>query len=200
MHRHVLSALSITCLAAALAAQEMPQPGPEHRQLARMAGTWDVVVEMPGADGKSTQSKGVSTVKTMAGGFWLVDEFSGDMGGMKFEGLGVYGFDLGKKKFVQTWVDSVETSMMTMEGTYDAAGKVLTMTGSGGGGDGKRVNIRTTHTIVDKDTLVYQMYMAGPDGKEVQALKITYTRQKAKATDAPKKAEAPKKDEPAPKK
>jgi hypothetical protein len=189
---HVLSVLSVTLFAAALAAQ-MPQPGPEHRQLARMAGTWDVVVEMPGQDGKPTQSKGVSTVKSMAGGMWLIDEFIGDMGGMKFEGLGVYGFDQGKKKFVQTWVDSVETSMMTMEGSYDEAGKVLTMTGTGGGGDGKRVNIRTTHTIVDRDTLVYQMYMAGPDGKEVQALKITYTRQKAKGTDAPKKAEAPKK-------
>jgi hypothetical protein len=67
---------------------------------------------------------------------------------------------------------------MITEGTFDASGKVLTMTGEGPGPDGKPMKMRMTTEHKDKDTLVWTMYNVGPDGSEAQMLSITYKRRK----------------------
>ena len=44
---------------------------------------------------------------SFGGGFWLLLDYKGDFGGMKFEGKGATGYDPNKKKYVSTWVDSM---------------------------------------------------------------------------------------------
>jgi hypothetical protein len=126
------------------------------------------------------KSTGVSERRMGPGGFWLLDDFKADMGGMAFVGHGAFGYDPAKKKYVQSWVDSTSPMLMTMEGTYDKDGKVLTMSGMGPGmEDGKPVMMRMVSTMVDANTETFEMYMPGPDGKEMRILKITYTRRAA---------------------
>jgi hypothetical protein len=158
------------------------EPGPEHKQLAAMVGTWDCAAKfnMPGPDGKMQEmtSKGEATIVSELGGRWFRQDFKGDMMGSPFAGIGHSGYDRYKKKYIATWMDTMGTGLMLMEGTYDDATKTLTMQGSydmpGMG------QVKARHTTVQKDpnTVVFTMYstMAGmPESKEGE---ITYTRRK----------------------
>src|SRR5438132_4516491 len=117
----------VLCVVAALPlatvqAQQPPKPGPELEKIKALEGTWDVTVKV--AD---MESKGTATYKMGVGGMWLVGDFEGDFGGQKFQGKGLDSYDAAKKKYVSVWVDSMGSSPMVMEGTYDKDGKVLTM-------------------------------------------------------------------------
>lgn len=181
-----LRSLAVTLLAALttlpLAAQDqgMPQPGPEHQKLAAFAGTWDATIESSGPDGQASTSKGVSEMKLGFGGFWLTDDFQAEFMGMKFQGHGFTGYDPSKGKYVATWIDSMSPSMMTMEGTFDKDGKVLTMQGKGMGMDGKPAEFRNVHTWTDANTMVFEMFQIGEGGKAMPMMKITYVRRAAK--------------------
>jgi uncharacterized protein DUF1579 len=190
MQRRLLSctcllALSLS-LTATLAAQgeEMPKPGPEHQKLAKTAGTWDAVVESTSKDGKPEKTKGTAERRTF-GGFWLTEDFTGTFAGMPFQGHGVLGYDPIKKKYVESWSDSMSPVLMTLEGTFDKDGKVLTMTGQGPGMGGKMVTMRAVTTCKDDNTMVFEMFTPGPDGKDVKMLTITYTRRGGKADTPP---------------
>lgn len=184
MNRSLLSSWFATVTAAAVLATAAPaqgpaKPGPEHQRLAAHVGTWDAVIESDGPDGPST-SKGVSEVRLVLGGLWLTDDFTADFGGSQFQGRGVTGYDPAKGRYVGTWIDSWTPTLMVLEGGYDQAGKVLTMRGMGMGMDGKPAMHRMVTTHTDGSTMVFEMFVAGADGKEVPVMKITYTRRPAK--------------------
>ena len=163
-------ALAAGLLAPAAPAQEFPKPGPEHELLKKMVGTWDLTMK-----GGGMESKGTVTYKLDLGGLWLVGHLESDFGGMKFSGRGYDTYDAGKKKYVSVWIDSMSTSPMVMEGTYDAAKKSLTMTGEGPGMDGKITKWRSVSETPDDNTVNFRMYVG--DGKE-PAFTIVYKRKK----------------------
>src|SRR5205809_737763 len=107
-------AASALLVPAANAQPASPKPGPEHEQLKRLEGVWEATVNAGGQE-----SKGTMTYKMDLGGLWLVSEFEGDFGGMKFRGRGLDTYDAAKKKHVALWADSMSTTPMIMEGTYD---------------------------------------------------------------------------------
>jgi hypothetical protein len=175
-----LLASFLFALATPALAQGPVQPGPQHKQLAAQAGTWDAVIEMVGEDGKPVATKGVSHLRVGPGGFWLLDDFEGVVMGAPFQGHGTTGYDPQKGKYVGTWIDSWSPSMMLIEGSYDKTGKVLTMVGIAPGPDGKPVEHTMVTTDKDDGSRVFEMYVPGPDGKPFKAMTITYTRQPAK--------------------
>src|SRR5262245_49061633 len=79
----------------ALWAQEPPQPGPEHKKLKELEGTWDATIKMG-----DQESKGTMVWKSDLGGLWLYSEFQGEFAGMKFTGKGFDSYDPIKKKYV----------------------------------------------------------------------------------------------------
>ena len=160
------------------AAQEFPEvkPGPEHKMLAETAGNWNCLCKM--ADG--SESKGVSTAKMECGGLWLVSSFEGEFGGVKFQGRGLDSYDPQKKKFVAVWVDSMTTSPMMLEGTYDEKTKTMTMTGEAKMPDGTLAKHRMVTKYKDKDHHTFEMFMTLPDGKEQSMMTIEYTRAEKK--------------------
>src|SRR5262245_60530145 len=157
---------------AAEASMPMPKPGPEHEQLAKAAGTWDVAIE--GKDMPS--SKGTSEMKMALNGFWLFETFTADMGGAKFEGRAATGYDPLKGKYVSTWIDNMSPTMFATEGTFDAKTRTLTMVGDGVDQNGKKVRMRNLTIHKDANTVVFEMYHTGADGKEAKVMTITYTR------------------------
>jgi hypothetical protein len=157
-------------VAPAASAQEAPKPGPEHEVLKKMEGTWDATMKFGGME-----SKGTTIYKMDLGGLWLASTFEGDLGGIKFSGRGLDSYDAAKKKYVGVWVDSMSTSPMLMEGTYDQSKKTLTMTGDGPGMDGKPTKFKAVSEMPDNDTINFAMYMG--DGKE-PAFTIVYKRKK----------------------
>lgn len=183
--RSILASLLLLATAPLFAqeGQAMPKPGAEHQLLAAKAGVWDATLEMMGSPTKST---GVSTVTVACGGFWVVDDFKADMGGMPFHGHGATGYDPAKGKYVGSWIDSMTPSLMTLEGTMDKAGKVLTMSGMAPGMDGKPVMHRMVTTQVDATTQTFEMFVPGPDGKDMKVMTITYKKRGEKSGEKAK--------------
>jgi hypothetical protein len=160
-------------------AMPLPKPGPEQDLLKKDVGAWDAVVESWMGPGQAAPpSKGVSTSTLGMGGLWLVTDFKSDFMGMPFIGHGVMGYDSTKKKYVGTWVDSMSFGLGLSEGTYDAATKTLNETMEGPDAGGKMMTMRMATVWKDADTKVWSMYAPGPDGKEFQMMRITYTRKK----------------------
>src|SRR5262249_17361994 len=119
--------------------------------------------------------KGTVTFKMELGGLWLVGSMESDLGGQKFYGKSMDTYDAEKKKYVEVWFDSMSTTPMTMEGTYDAGKKTLTMVGQGPGTDGKSTTWRSVSHMPDNNTVHMSMYVG--DAKEPM-FTVTYTRKK----------------------
>jgi hypothetical protein len=168
----VVGAASLLVVPGAVA-QEPPKPGPEHAQLKRVEGTWEASVKFEGGE-----SKGTMTYKMELGGLWLVGDFKGDFQGQKFTGKGLDTYDPVKKKYISVWFDSMSTSPMTMEGTFDKDKEILTLTGEGPGMDGKMTKYKGVLEHKDDDTMIYTMSSPGKDGKEQTMMTITYKRKK----------------------
>ncbi|HJZ54154.1 MAG TPA: DUF1579 domain-containing protein [Gemmataceae bacterium] len=152
-------ALAVTLTAPTVRAQEPAKPGPEHEVLKKMEGTWDLTMKFEGME-----AKGVAVYKMDLGGLWLSSSLESELGGMKFSGRGFDTYDAGKKKYVGIWVDSMSTSPMVMEGTYDAAKKTMTMIGDGPGLDGKPTKWKSVSVMPDDNTINFSMYVG--DAKE----------------------------------
>lgn len=154
--------------------QEIPQPTAEHKSLKVMEGTWEATLKMP--DGIAFP--GESTMKLECGGLWLVSDYKSEFGGFKFQGKGLDGYDTTKKKFVSVWVDSMSTTPMMLEGTYDETTKTLTMTGTGKGNDGQPTNVKTVSKSPSDDEHIFTMYSIDKEGKESSMFSIEYKRKK----------------------
>jgi hypothetical protein len=101
------------------------------------------------------------------------------MMGQPFTGMGYTGYDLYKKHYVATWMDSMGTAIMNTTGSADASGKKLTFTGSMDDPmSGKKMNVKEQVTIVDDDHQTFEMWMPDHAGKMFKTLEIQYTRKK----------------------
>jgi hypothetical protein len=114
----------------------------------------------------------------MVGGFWLITDFKSEMMGQPFQGHGTMGYDPGKKKYVSTWVDSMTPSLSVGESDYDAATRTFTGWTEGLDYQGRPTRIKAVTVWKDPATRVFTMSLEAPDGKDMTAMRITYTRRK----------------------
>jgi hypothetical protein len=157
----------------------MPKPGPEHAILKMDEGTWDAVVEFVMAPGQPAQtSKGVETNVMSCGGMCLISDFKGEAMGSPFSGHGVMTWDAAKKKYVGSWTDSMSSGLALMESTYDPATKKGSGWMEGPDMTGKVMKTRNEVEWKGDNSRVMTAWAPGPDGKEMQVMKITYTRRK----------------------
>lgn len=154
--------------------------GEPHKRLAAgMEGTWDAEVSMWMAPGQPpTKSMGTTVNKAILGGRWIEQSFTGTSMGQPFQGVGYSGYDNMKKKYVSTWMDNMSTAQMVSEGTFDAAGKVMTSTSTNlDPMTGKPTQTKSVMRIVDNDHHVFEMWETH-GGKEAKTLEIHYRRKK----------------------
>jgi hypothetical protein len=187
-------------------------PTKDHEVLKKMAGQWECEIKSTMAPGAPTsESKGMMISRVEMEGRYLYGSYRGDMHGMKFTGLALWGFNNGSKKYECTWIDSVSTGQFRTEGTLDAAGKVLTLTGTYVDPmSGKSKNVRQVYEFTEDGKYTSKFYETGPDGKEFLGMEMSCVRRSgevrpgsaapsARPTDLksvePKKIE-PKKEEP----
>jgi hypothetical protein len=154
-------------------------PGPEHKKLDGMIGTWDTKVTMwmaPGAP--PATSGGISTNRWIFGGRYMEQKFSGTFMGMPFSGLGYTGYDNVKKQYFGTWMDNMGTGIMISSGGMASAN---TWKFKGTAADpvtGKDMTVDETVTLIDKNHHTMEMYGPGPDGKNFKMMEIKYSRKK----------------------
>jgi hypothetical protein len=155
-------------------------PGDAHKQLETLAGKWDVKVSSWMAPGKPPmESTGKSEAKMTLGGRFLEEHFDGTFMGQPFTGMGYTGYDNVQKKYVGTWMDSMSTGVMTSSGKMGADGKTFAMTGSMSDPmSGKMTTVKEKLIVTDPDHHTFEMWGAGPDGKNFKMMEILYTRAK----------------------
>lgn len=157
----------------------LPKPGPEHEVLKADVGTWDATVEMATAPGQpAMSSKGIETNTLGCGGLCLITDFKGEiMPGVPFHGHGTATWDVVKKKYVGSWTDSMSQGLMIGESAWDPAKKELAGWMEGPDATGNVIRMRSVVSYSNGGR-VMTGYGAGPDGKDMQMIKITYTRKK----------------------
>jgi hypothetical protein len=167
--RVFLTGVALLILLPSARAQEPPKPGKEHDHLKRLVGAWDA---------ETAFGKGTMTYKMDLGGMWLIGDFEGEFGGMKYQGKFLDTYDPATKKYRNIGVDSFSTAPRIMEGTLDKDNKVMTMTGEGPGQEGKTTKYKSITEIKDANTVNFGLFMVDKDGKEQPMVKITYKRKK----------------------
>jgi hypothetical protein len=106
-------------------------------------------------------------------GAYLQSTYKGDFMGQPFEGLGLLGFDVKEKKYVNLWMDTMSTTYMASAGEMDPAAKTLTFKGTFPDPvTGKAMPYRMVTKIVDENQHVFSMYGV-KEGKEALEMEIT---------------------------
>jgi len=154
-------------------------PGAPHAMLTKMAGEWTCTVKMQMDPSQPAQeSQSTATITALMDGRYVQEVDAGQMNGMPFTGMGVYGFDNVSGRYVSTWIDNMGTGIMTSEGTADASGKVITYTATMNDPmTGKPSKSRIVTTVIDDNHHTMEMYGV-PFGakKEMKVMTIDYVR------------------------
>jgi len=152
-------------------------PGAMHQMLAKATGSWNeelTMWETPGAPPQKMTSS--CEMKMIMGGRYQEEKHTGNFNNMPFEGYSIIGYDNNKKVFQSMWIDNMGTGISHMEGTYDPATKMVTLTGKMMDAmTGKEEDVKQTWKFIDDNTQMVEMYNV-TDGKEFKTMEIKLTR------------------------
>jgi len=157
--------------------KKLGTPSAPHKVLASMAGSWNTKTKFWTEPNKPPmESTGVCQQEMILDGRFLQQEFTGEMMGRAFTGIGITGYDNHTKKYVSTWMDSMGTAILFFEGTARANGKIITQQSRYDDPIKGPTKWRSVTKIVDDNTHLFEMYETDKRGKEVKMMEITYTR------------------------
>jgi hypothetical protein len=157
--------------------RKLAMPGPPHKLLERIAGSWITRSKTCMESGKTpVESTGACEQKMVLGGRFLMAEYTGEMIGSPFKGIGITGYDNHTRKYVSTWMDSMSTGIYFFEGTASADGKTITQESHYDDPVKGPMKWRSVTRIVDDNTHLFEMYGIDEGGNEEKMMEITYTR------------------------
>ncbi|MEM1449362.1 MAG: DUF1579 domain-containing protein [Planctomycetota bacterium] len=154
---------------------QMPGPGAEHERLARQVGVWKVDCTYH-QGGEPMQIEATETVEAF-GGFYTEATFEANMMGAPFRGRAVLGFEPATGEYVGTWYDTMVPQLFTFRGTFDAAGKGLSMRAEGQDfWSGAPAAYRTVEEHRDDGSRHFEMFMQVEGQPEMKLFTYVYTR------------------------
>jgi hypothetical protein len=154
-------------------------PGAPHAMLTKMAGEWTCTVKMQMDPSQPPQeSQSTATITALMDGRYIQEVATGQMNGMPFNGMGLYGFDNVSGKYVSSWIDNMGTGIMTSVGSADKSGNVITWIGTMNDPvTGKTAKSRMVTTVTDDSHHTLEMFGVPPGGKkEMKMMTINYVR------------------------
>lgn len=131
---------------------KVSNPAAEHKALEVFAGEWTAKATfwyVPGAPPE--ESTGAMKSTWVLGGRWLRQEWTGQMMGQPFSGIGYWGYDLISKNYSGHWMDTMGTAAMPSTGSYDAKTNTWTMHGAFKDPLGQAWKQRQVISVADKD-------------------------------------------------
>lgn len=185
-----LLSVVLSQLTAAQEPPEMPEPTKQHQWLKKFVGRWEVTGKGVMGEGQPEMETTATIRSQMVGGFWVVNTMNGEASGTKFRGIQTLGYDAEKKKYVGTWIDSMNGHMWKYEGTVDESGQklVLDTTGPDMMEPGKTRKYRDAYEFKSNDTMIATSSMQTPDGKWMTFMTSTAKRQKGQRGKRNRKA------------
>ncbi len=159
--------------------KKLGTPGPQHRVLAGMTGSWATKTGACMEPGKPpVESTGTCEQKMVLGGRFLQQEFNGEMMGGTFSGIGFTGYDNHTRKYVSTWMDSMGTGILFFEGTAGPDGRTITQEARMDDPIKGPMTWRSVTKIVNDNTHEFELFGIDKTGNEEKMMGITYTRKK----------------------
>ena len=156
---------------------KLGQVGPEHKQLQEMAGSWDCECRNYEGPGEPQKWKATAEIKSILGGRYQQQEFSGTMpGNIPYSGQGLWGYDNAQQKYVGTWIDSMGTGILHTTGTRDEKTGTATETGVSHTPLGE-MQFKMVTEFKSQDEFLFTMSMVLPQGEQ-KMMEITYRRKK----------------------
>ena len=105
------------------------RPGPEHEQLARYAGAWDIEVKLGGGP-TAMVYQGAADSRIIVGGRFLQIEYRGQGKAGNTDGAFIVGFDSRHKRYAIVALDNFGTYFVTSQGKRDEATAKIKMLGT----------------------------------------------------------------------
>ena len=166
-------------------AMELAQPGPEHANLAAMAGDWKAHVKIWEQPGKPPmESEGTSKAHMILDGRFLMVEGHTQLMGMPFEYLTIIGFDRRDGEYTATGYDVMGTYSIFAKGKMEEDGKTIRMYGEDYDPTfGFTQKYDLVYRKISDDQYEYAVIFKNPEmtfgEKEFKMVEATYTRVKA---------------------
>jgi hypothetical protein len=152
-------------------------PGPQHKELADMAGSWEFKGTFWMSPGAPPQQSSGTVERTMImGGRILQEKVASSWMGQPFEGLGLTGYDNVSGEYWSTWADSMGTGIMLATGKCKDTKCEFTGTYNDPMVGGKKTVRMTLASEPDRE--IHEMFDRTPDGKEFKSGEMVYTRKK----------------------
>ncbi|MBL8745931.1 MAG: DUF1579 family protein [Phycisphaerae bacterium] len=154
------------------------QPGPQHKLLEGLAGTWACVTRHwmdPAQPGARIEHEVRSSM--ILGGRFLRIETTGDFFGVPFESLTIMGYDRRHERYTIVGFDTLGTYFVTAEGSRDEESKSLRLKGTT---HDPKTGATERYTFVYRDitpeSYVSEVWFTTPDEREVKVVESTCTR------------------------
>ncbi|MHB8108935.1 MAG: DUF1579 domain-containing protein [Syntrophorhabdaceae bacterium] len=158
--------------------ERLAEPGSPHRLLASLSGNWDANLKSwTHPDRPANETFGSCEQKMILGGRFLHQTFSAELMGTPFLGIGVTGHDNNTGKYVSAWIDSMSTGITCFEGTISADGSTIIQQADYNDPVKGPMVWRSSLTIIDNDTMRFEMYGIDNEGRENKMIEINYARQ-----------------------
>ena len=148
------------------AARAAAMPGPEHTELAALAGTWDIEMTFTMGPGLNMTMSGRGTNRMILGDRFLISEASGKdpKSGYAVETFSIYGFDRRSNDFTIMQYDSTGTYGVGAIGKRAAGANEVSMRGEMSEHGGIKKYDMVLRWI-DRDTYVVEVFFHLPEGR-----------------------------------
>lgn len=184
-HRHLAPWLLTLALASPGMAAEPPAGagvampagsiGAPHRQLARLAGDWQVTQSLWMQAGQAAQvNAGTAHFAMVLGGRHLRQDLRIDSH-PAFQGLGYIGYDNTARRYDSSWMDLNFTGLLLLHGDYDPRHATYRFRGEMQDAQGHAVPTRQELQVLDGRHLVAR-YFEGAGADERLVVQLEYSR------------------------
>ncbi len=156
----------------------MSQPTADHALLEQFAGEWTTKATAVMAPGEEPMTcEGTESAK-MLGGFWLISQGEASMQGVPVSSLMTIGYDPKTKKYIATFVCSMDSTLWQYTGSVEDDGKKLVLETAGPSplDPNKQVRFREILEFVAPDHKIFTSYIEGEDGQWTEFATIDYRR------------------------
>ncbi|MDF1837408.1 MAG: DUF1579 family protein [Planctomycetota bacterium] len=153
----------------------------QHEIVTQSVGEWTgtITMNVPGMEEPMVMPCTESI--TAIGDLWTVSRFESNFGGTSFTGSATLGYDVEKKAFVSTWIDSMTTTITNMEGQYDKESNSLTSTYQGKNQMTGMMEDRFSVCTWGTDNYICKFYTKSDEG---DVLGMTIDMQRKKTVEA----------------